>query len=81
MTEGQKRLARGYMLSIFIDGSRTFAATSVTYHEPIKQCAAGLLVPEQLEAARAPGGKVTEDEYNETMAYVGTPEAEAWKAL
>ena len=75
---GIERLTRGYMLSIYIDGARTFAVTNANYHEPIKQCAAGLLVSEQIDKALATG-KISEDEHAETVAYIGTEETEAWK--
>jgi hypothetical protein len=75
---GIERLTRGYMLSIYIDGARTFAITSASYHEPIKQCASGLLVREQIDKALVTG-KISEDEHAETVAYIGTAEAEAWK--
>jgi hypothetical protein len=75
---GIERLTRGYMLSIYIDGARTFAVTNVSYHEPIKQCAAGLLTREQIDSALATG-KISSDEYTQTGVYIGTAEANAWK--
>jgi hypothetical protein len=74
----RERLVRSYTMQIYIDGSRTFAGTSATYHTDIKICAAGLLVADQIQAA-LDNGYITQTEYDETVAYIGTPEAEAWK--
>lgn len=75
----RERLVRGYTMAIYVDGTRTIDSTNVTYHEEIKVCAAGLLSSAQIDDALAKA-RITEQEYLDTLAYVGTPEAEAWKS-
>lgn len=78
MLTSRERLVRGYMYSIYIDGARTFATTNTSFHQEIKTCAAGLLTLEQIDAAKD-AGRITDQEHADTVALIGTPEAEAWK--
>lgn len=65
----RQRLTRGYAYSIYIDGTRTFSTTNVTYHEEIKQYAALNFTTYQLDNALAKLW-ITQQEYDQTLAYV-----------
>ena len=83
MTLAERRI-RGYMLSIYIDGTRSFDGYNgkepigVEFHVDVKTCAAGLLTIAQIDDAN--GARISEQEYLDTLALVGTPAAIAWKS-
>lgn len=74
----RESLVRSYTMQIYLDGTRTFSTTNAGYHEEIKDCAAGLLQRWQIDNAHEVGF-ITQQEYDDTIAQIGTPEAEAWK--
>lgn len=80
----RERMIRAYKTAIYEDGTRSFsghngqAAIPATYHDDVKTCAAGLLTAAQIDDALQ-ADRITEPEWLDTMAKVGTPEAEAWK--
>lgn len=67
----RERMVRGYAYAICIDGTRTFSGTTSTYHEEIKQYAASHFTQEQMDVAKA-SGRITQEEYEQTMAYKAT---------
>jgi hypothetical protein len=65
----RQRMVRMYAWAIYIDGTRTFTGTTASYHEEIKQYAALTFTTAQLDNALAKGW-ITQQEYDETIAYV-----------
>jgi len=64
----RQRMVRGYAYQIYIDGYKRFSDINATYHEEIKQYAATYFTQEQIDNALAQGW-ITQQEYDETMAY------------
>lgn len=64
----RQRLTRGYAYSIYIDGTRTFATTSASYHVEIKTYAALNFTDYQLTNALIKG-YITQAEYDDTLTY------------
>lgn len=80
----RERMVRSYTMAVFIDGTRSFdghngtPAVNAGYHEELKTCAAGLLAQDQIDAALV-ANRITEAEFGDTVAKIGTPAAESWK--
>lgn len=62
----RERLVRGYAFSIFLDGMRTFGMVAEEYHQEVKTYAA-LNIDEVRINAALETGKITQEEYDETM--------------
>lgn len=62
----RERLVRGYAFSIYLDGMRTFTMIAEQYHEEVKTYAAFYIEEFRINAALETG-KITQDEYDETM--------------
>lgn len=74
----RQRYVRNYAGQIYLDGTRTFASTNVTYHAEIKTYAANNFTDAQIDNAFAKGW-ITQQEYDDTMAIKypgGIPTAE-----
>lgn len=65
----RQRMVRGYAWAIYIDGTRNFAGTNVTYHEEIKQYAALNFTIYQIDNALSQLW-ITQQEYDQTLAYI-----------
>ncbi|GIO67847.1 hypothetical protein [Paenibacillus cookii] len=80
MLTAKQRMVRGYGFAIYEDGTRSFATVGDSYHEDIKAYAAGNFPMEKLDAALA-AQRITQAEYDETLALIGTIDAEVWSGI
>jgi len=62
-------LVKAYAINIYRYGNRTFATIPAEYHEPVKQYAAANFTLSEIDNALSQG-YITEQEYQETLAYV-----------
>ncbi|KTS84420.1 hypothetical protein NS115_03540 [Paenibacillus jamilae] len=77
MLTAKQRLVRGYGFAIYEDGSRKFDTVAASYHGDIKAFAAATFAPEKLDVALSTE-RINETEYRDTLALVGSDEAQAW---
>jgi hypothetical protein len=61
-------LTAAYAKAIYIDGTKRFSDIRSEYVEPVKQYAAANYTLAQIDNALAQGW-ITQDEYNQTIAY------------
>jgi hypothetical protein len=62
-------LTKAYAVNIYRYGNRSFATIPTEYHEPVKQYAALNLTLSEIDNALAKG-YISEQEYNDTLAYI-----------
>jgi hypothetical protein len=62
-------LTQAYAKAIYIDGTKKFSEIRTEYVEPVKQYAAANYTLEQIDNALA-RGFITQQEYDDTIAYV-----------
>lgn len=69
-------LVRQYAVCVYVHGIRSLETVVKDYHEPVKEYAANKYTLEQIDNALVKG-YITEEEYQETIAYVKKEEAPA----
>lgn len=69
-------LVKQYAVCVYVHGTRKFSTVVADYHEPVKQYAAENYTLEQVDNALVKGF-VTDQEYQETIAYTAPIEAPA----
>lgn len=67
-------LVRQYAVCLYVHGTRSFETVVKDYHEPVKKYAAEKYTLEQIDQALVKG-YITEDEYQQTIAYAKENEA------
>ncbi|MEK4715328.1 hypothetical protein [Sporosarcina sp. FSL K6-5500] len=67
-------LVKQYAVCVYVHGTRKFETVVADYHEPVKQYAADKYTLEQIDNAVVKG-YVTEQEYQETIAYTAPSDA------
>ncbi|WP_098748804.1 hypothetical protein [Paenibacillus sp. EZ-K15] len=77
MLTARQRMVRGYGFAIFEDGTRKFNSIGHSFHLDIKSYAAANFGKDKIDFALSTE-RITEDEYQETLALVGTDQANEW---
>lgn len=80
MLTARQRMVRGYGFAIYEDGTRKFDSVGTSYHEDVKAYAAANFATDKLDAALSTE-RINENEYRDTLALVGTDEAQAWVGI
>lgn len=77
MLTARQRMVRGYGFAIFEDGTRKFDSIGHSFHEDVKSYAAANFGKDKIDLALSTE-RITENEYLETLALVGTDQANEW---
>ncbi|MCM3493259.1 hypothetical protein M4D52_07370 [Paenibacillus lactis] len=74
MLTARQRLVRAYGFAIIEDGTRSFNTVKDSYHSDVKAYVAANFGREKLDVALS-AGRITENEYQDTLGLLGTDQA------